>query len=77
MITFCYIHKDKNDKSVELIKYLYMILLPYAIVRRPYIIYIVCVCAHFQVNPKKLRPMIVKRILKYLVGITPIFGYIN
>jgi len=45
----------------------------YLTTSRPDIMQYVCVCAHFQANPKESHLTVVKRILKYLKG-TAYFG---
>ena len=40
----------------------------YSIASRPGIMLSVCLCARFQVNPKKSHLIGVKRIFKYLLG---------
>jgi hypothetical protein len=65
---------DTRGKSVDQKVYRSMIgSLLYLCASRPDIILLVCMCASFQENPKKVHPRAVKRIMRYLVYI-PKFG---
>jgi len=60
---------DENDKNVDITKYRGMIgSLLYLTVSRPNIMFIVCLCACFQVCPKKSHVNAVKCIFQYLHG---------
>ncbi|XP_057418702.1 uncharacterized mitochondrial protein AtMg00810-like [Lotus japonicus] len=63
---------DKNDQGspVDPTSYRGMIgSLLYLTSSRPDIMYIVCLCARFQVNPQQSHLSVVKRIFRYLIGI--------
>ncbi|XP_022868579.1 uncharacterized protein LOC111388135 [Olea europaea var. sylvestris] len=61
--------KDEQGISVDIVKYRGMIgSLLYLTASRPDIMFSVCLCAHFQSNPKKLHLKAVKRIFHYLSG---------
>jgi hypothetical protein len=65
---------DTGGKSVDQKVYRSMIgSLLYLCASRPDIMLLVCMCARFQENPKEVRLMAVKRIMRYLVY-TPKFG---
>ncbi|XP_070043863.1 uncharacterized mitochondrial protein AtMg00240-like [Nicotiana tomentosiformis] len=58
-----------EDKSVDAIMYQGMIgSLLYLIVSRPDIMFSVCKCAKYQLDPKESDLTAVKRIIKYLIG---------
>nr|GEX35847.1 retrovirus-related Pol polyprotein from transposon TNT 1-94 [Tanacetum cinerariifolium] len=61
--------KDKDGEEVDVHMYRSMIgSLMYLTSSRPDIMFVVCACARYQVNPKVLRFYAVKRIFKYLKG---------
>ncbi|CAM8986821.1 unnamed protein product [Rhodiola kirilowii] len=63
------ITKDEARKSVNQTPYRSMIVsLLYLTTSRPYIAYIVGVCARYQANPKEIHLLQVKRIIKYICG---------
>jgi hypothetical protein len=65
---------DTEGKSVDQKVYRSMIgSLLYLCAPRPYIMFLVCMCARFQANPKEIHLRAVKRIVRYLVY-TPKFG---
>ncbi|XP_057418603.1 uncharacterized mitochondrial protein AtMg00810-like [Lotus japonicus] len=64
---------DKNDESslVDPTSYRGMIgSLMYLTSSRPDIMFSVCLCARFQVNPQQSHLSVVKRIFRYLIGTT-------
>ena len=64
-----YLDKDEIGQSIDMKKYRGMIVsLPYLSASRPDIMFIVCMCARFQANPKKSHLSAVKRIMRYLLG---------
>ncbi|XP_050889504.1 secreted RxLR effector protein 161-like [Lathyrus oleraceus] len=66
-----YVDIDESGIPVDITKYRGMIgSLLYLMVSRPDIIFSVCICARFQVNPKESHFIVVKRIMKYLKGTT-------
>lgn len=61
--------KDESEKSVDTKLYKSMIgSLFYLTVSRPDIIYIFCLYARFQVNPKKIHLTAIKRIIHFMKG---------
>jgi len=67
MGTSCYLDKDESGIEVNQTMFRGMIgSLLYLTTSRPDIMQSVCVCAHFQANPKESHLTVVKRILKYL-----------
>nr|GEX36716.1 hypothetical protein [Tanacetum cinerariifolium] len=61
--------KDKDDKEVDVYMYRSMIgSLMYLTSSRPDIMFVVCACARYQVNPKVTHLLAVKRIFRYLKG---------
>ncbi|KZV29782.1 hypothetical protein F511_33524 [Dorcoceras hygrometricum] len=61
--------KDEAGTTVEVTMYQGMIgSLLYLTASRPDIMFLVCMCARFQADPKQSHYMAVKRILKYLKG---------
>ena len=71
MSTTIKLDKDENGKSIDEKKFRGMIgSLLYLIVSRPDIMFTVCMCTHFQYCYKESHLNAVKRILKYLVGIS-------
>nr|GEW29344.1 putative ribonuclease H-like domain-containing protein [Tanacetum cinerariifolium] len=61
--------KDKDDEEVDVHKYRSMIdSLMYLTSSRPNIMFAVCACARYQVNPKVSHLHDVKRIFRYLKG---------
>ncbi|KAK6117859.1 hypothetical protein DH2020_048401 [Rehmannia glutinosa] len=67
MATNVKIDKDEKGKSVDESKYRGMIgSLLYLTASRPDILHVVCLCAHFQSNPKESHMSAVKRIFRYL-----------
>nr|GEU78657.1 retrovirus-related Pol polyprotein from transposon TNT 1-94 [Tanacetum cinerariifolium] len=61
--------KDKDDEEIDVHMYRSMIgSLMYVISSRPDIMFVVCVCARYQVNPKVSHLHAVKRMFKYLKG---------
>nr|GEZ83661.1 uncharacterized mitochondrial protein AtMg00810-like [Tanacetum cinerariifolium] len=61
--------KDKNAEDVDVHLYRSMIgSLMYLTSSRPDIMFVVCVCARFQVTPKVLHLHATKRIFRYLKG---------
>nr|GEV85318.1 putative ribonuclease H-like domain-containing protein [Tanacetum cinerariifolium] len=66
--------KDKDGEEVDVYMYRSMIgLLMYLTSSRPDIMFAVCACARYQVNPKVSHLHVVKRIFRYLKG-QPKFG---
>ena len=63
------LHKDAEGEDVDVHNYISMIgSLMYLTSSRPDIMFSVCVCARFQVNPKVSHLTAVKRIFRYLKG---------
>nr|GEZ31281.1 hypothetical protein [Tanacetum cinerariifolium] len=61
--------KDPDGEDVDVHTYRSMIgSLMYLTLSRPYIMFVVCACAHFQVTPKVSHLHAVKRIFRYLNG---------
>ncbi|GJY64641.1 putative ribonuclease H-like domain-containing protein [Tanacetum coccineum] len=61
--------KDEDGEEVDVHMYRSMIgLLMYLTSSRPDIMFVVCVCARYQVNPKVSHLHVVKRIFRYLKG---------
>ncbi|GJU75404.1 putative ribonuclease H-like domain-containing protein [Tanacetum coccineum] len=61
--------KDEKDENVDVHLYRSMIgSVMYLTASRPDIMFVVCVCARFQVTPKTLHIHVVKRIFRYLKG---------
>ncbi|GJZ71762.1 putative ribonuclease H-like domain-containing protein [Tanacetum coccineum] len=61
--------KDENDKDIDKHMYRSMIgSLMYLTSLRPDIMFVVCTCARYQVNPKASHLHAVKRIFRYLKG---------
>nr|GEW43723.1 hypothetical protein [Tanacetum cinerariifolium] len=61
--------KDPDGGDVDVHTYKSMIgLLMYLTSSRPYIMFFVCACVHFQVTPKALHLHAVKRIFRYIKG---------
>ncbi|GJV89466.1 putative ribonuclease H-like domain-containing protein [Tanacetum coccineum] len=61
--------KDENGEEVDVHMYRLMIdSLMYITSSRPDIMFVVCACARYQVNPKVLHLHAVKRIFRYLKG---------
>ena len=66
-----YVDQDESGVSINITKYRGMIgSLLYLTVIRPDIMFSVCLCSHFQANPKESHLTAVKRIMKYLKGKT-------
>jgi len=71
MTTNYYLDSDEKGPSVDQTKYRGLIgSLLYLGASRPNIMFSVCLCAIFQVNPKESHFTVTKRILKYLRGTT-------
>nr|KYP72326.1 Retrovirus-related Pol polyprotein from transposon TNT 1-94 [Cajanus cajan] len=67
--TSCNIDLDEKGTTIDASKYRDMIgSLLYLTTSRPNIIFILCMCARFQENPKDSHMISIKRILKYLRG---------
>jgi len=67
--TSCQLDQDHAEKSVDQSKYRGLIgSLLYLIVSRPGIIFVVCLCARYQSDPKESHYNAAERILKYLQG---------
>jgi len=63
----CYIDANMVGKGVDQTKYRGLIdSLLFLTASRPYIMFVVCLCARFQANPKESHLKAAKRILKYL-----------
>ncbi|GJZ30127.1 putative ribonuclease H-like domain-containing protein [Tanacetum coccineum] len=61
--------KDEDGEEVDVHMYRSMIsLLMYLTSSRPDIMFVVCACARYQVNPKVLHLHVMKRIFRYLKG---------
>ena len=71
MATSTYLELDEIGKSVDESRYGGMIgSLLYLTASRPYIMLSVCLCARYQANPKESHLTTIKRVIKYLKGIT-------
>ena len=69
MSTSCKLDQDPNGKVVDPKLYRGMIgPLLYLTTSRPDIMFSVCMCAHYQSNPKKSHVLAVKRIFRYLIN---------
>jgi len=69
MPSSCYMDADTAGKSIDQTKYRGLIgSLLYITASRPDIMFAVCLCARYQVNPKESHFKAAKRILKYLKG---------
>ncbi|KAJ9565499.1 hypothetical protein OSB04_001465 [Centaurea solstitialis] len=69
METHKHLTADVEGEEVDVHQYRSMIgSLMYLTASRPYIMFVVCVCARFQVRPKESHLHAVKRIFKYLKG---------
>jgi hypothetical protein len=67
MATNAHLNLDVEDKTVDQSLYRSMIgSLLYLTASRPDIMFSVCLCAHFQANPKESHLSTLKRILRYL-----------
>ena len=65
----CYMDADAAGKGVDQTKYRGLIgSLLYLTTSRPDIMFVVCLCARYQANPKESHFKAAKRILKYLKG---------
>ncbi|GJY34897.1 uncharacterized mitochondrial protein-like protein [Tanacetum coccineum] len=61
--------KDEDGEEVDVHMYRSMIVsLMYLTSSRPYIMFAVCACARYKVNPKVSHLHVVKRIFRYLKG---------
>ena len=71
MLSSCYMDADAAGKGVDQIKYRGLIgSLLYLSTSRLDIMFVVCLCARYQANPKESHFKAAKRILKYLKGTT-------
>ena len=71
MPSSCYMDANGAEKGVDQTKYRGLIgSLLYLTTSRPYIMFVVCLCARYQENPKESHFKDAKRILKYLKGTT-------
>jgi len=71
MPSSCYMDADVVAKGVDQTKYRGLIgSLLYLTTSRPDIMFVVCLCARYQANPKESHFKVAKRILKYLKGTT-------
>ena len=71
MATSTYLDLDEKGKLGDGSRYRGMIgSLLYLIASRPDIMLSVCLCARYQANPKESHLTAIKRIIKYLKGIT-------
>jgi hypothetical protein len=69
MATNINLDADGSGKPVDISQYRAMIgSLLYLTASRPDIMFVVCLCARFQANPKESHLKAVKRILKYIKG---------
>ena len=69
MPSSCYMDEDATGKGIDQTKYRGLIgSLLYLTASRPYIMFAVCLCARYQVNPKESHFKAAKRILNYLKG---------
>jgi len=67
----CILSKEDTGTKVDQKVYRGMIgSLLYLIASRPYILFSVCLCARFQLDPKESHLTVVKRIFRYLKGTT-------
>jgi len=67
--TSCKLHQDYAGKSVDQSKYRGLIgYLLYLTASRPAIMFVVCLCARYQSDPKESHYNVAKRIWKYLQG---------
>jgi len=67
----CYMDADAAGKRVDQMKYRGLIgSLLYLTTSRPNVMFVVCLCARYQANPKESHLKAAKRILKYLKGTT-------
>ena len=63
------LNKDENGKPVHKKRFRGMIdFLLYLTASRPDIMFVTCLCARFQSNPKESHLNAIKRIFKYLSG---------
>lgn len=66
----CILEKDEVTAKVEEKVYKCMIgSLLYLVASRPEILFSVCLCARFQLDPRESHLIIIKRIFRYLKGI--------
>ena len=73
MSTNCYLSANETRTTVDQTKYRGLIgSLLYLTASRPDIMFVVCLCARFQSNPKEYHLKAAKRILKYLKGTTSV-----
>jgi len=73
MSTNCYMSADEAGTTMDQTKYRGLIgSLLYLIASRPDIMFVVCLCARFQSNPRESHFKAAKRILKYLNGTTSV-----
>jgi len=71
MPSSCYMDANAAGKGVDQTKYRGLIgSLLYLTTSRPDIMFVVCLCARYQANPKESHFKVAKRILKYLKGTT-------
>jgi len=71
MPSSCYMDADAAGKGVDQTKYRGLIgSLLYLTASRPDIMFVVCLCARYQTNPKESHFKVAKRILKYIKGTT-------
>jgi len=71
MLSSYYMDADVAEKRVDQTKFRGLIgSLLYLTTSRPYIMFVVCLCARYQANPKESFLKAAKRILKYLKGTT-------
>jgi len=71
MPSSCYMDADAAGKGVDQTKYRGLIgYLLYLTASRPDIMFVVCLCARYQANPKESHFKVAKMILKYLKGTT-------
>lgn len=67
MSTSCSLDKNEDRKPIEERKYQGMIgFILYLIVYCLGIIFVVCMCAHFQASPKESHLRVIKNIMRYL-----------
>jgi len=68
MPSSCYMDANAAGKGVDQTKYRGLIgSLFYLTTSRPNIMFVVCLCARYQANPKESHLKAAKRILKYLI----------
>jgi len=73
MSTSCYMDVDLAGMTVDQTKFRGLIgSLLYLTASRPDIMFVVCLCARFQSNPKESHFKAAKQILKYLKGTTTV-----